>query len=247
MIFSIHNPPFLDRGIYKSSIQLTLFYSTQNFWISYLFTIYCGSWLTTKVLHCYQALSLQIPTQLFKGQIYSVSFGIVFLSDEFIRALRGIDYSTAFLVKVWFTMNPAKGLISGIICFVMLNSYILFLNERMAQVDVIDCYFDDRAQQNLQYRDAIWLTMVTFLTVGYGDYYPTTNLGRYMMIITVMGGQLYSALVIGMIHGQLMLTSEESGVLNIISNNRKEKNKRYISATLIYYILKMAGARNRHL
>lgn len=89
--------------------------------------------------------------------------------------------------------------------------------------------------------------MVTFLTVGYGDYYPTTNLGRYMMIITVMGGQLYSALVIGMIHGQLMLTSEESGVLNIISNNRKEKNKRYISATLIYYILKMAGARNRHL
>lgn len=32
------------------------------------------------------------------------------------------------------------------------------------------------------------------------------------MIITVMGGQLFSALVIGMIHSQLQLTSEEAGV-----------------------------------
>lgn len=47
----------------------------------------------------------------------------------------------------------------------------------------------------------MWLTIVTFLTVGYGDFYPTTNLGRYIMILTVMGGQLYSALVIGLIHG----------------------------------------------
>jgi potassium channel subfamily K len=59
----------------------------------------------------------------------------------------------------------------------------------------------------------VWLTLVTFLTVGYGDFYPTTNLGRYMMIFTAMGGQLSSAIVIGLIHGQLMLTSEESGVI----------------------------------
>lgn len=99
----------------------------------------------------------------------------------------------------------------------------------------------------LEYRDAVWLTIVTFLTVGYGDYYPSTNLGRYIMILTVMGGQLYIAVVIGLIHGQLMLSSEESGVLNIVSNNRKEKTKRKVAATIIYYLLKMAGIRNKNL
>lgn len=33
--------------------------------------------------------------------------------------------------------------------------------------------------------------------------------GRYITIITTIGGQLYAAIVIGMVHGQLMLTSEE--------------------------------------
>jgi hypothetical protein len=41
-----------------------------------------------------------------------------------------------------------------------------------------------------------------------------------------------------------MLTSEEAGVLNIIANNKKEKMKRYVAASLIYYVLKMAGHRH---
>jgi hypothetical protein len=42
-----------------------------------------------------------------------------------------------------------------------------------------------------------------------------------------------------------MLTSEESGVLNIISNNKKEKTKRMLAATLIYYLLKLSGIKNK--
>jgi hypothetical protein len=58
----------------------------------------------------------------------------------------------------------------------------------------------------------MWETIVTFMTVGYGDFYPLTYIGRYIQIMTAIGGQLYIALVVGLIHGQLMLTSEEAGV-----------------------------------
>ena len=57
--------------------------------------------------------------------------------------MRGIDYSSAFLIKVWLTMNPVKGLMIGIIFFLSMNSYILFLNERHASLDVIVCYEED--------------------------------------------------------------------------------------------------------
>ena len=71
--------------------------------------------------------------------------------------------------------------------------------------------------------------------------YPLSNAGRYMMVLAVIGGQIYFALIIGIVHGQITLTSEESGVLNIISNNKKEKSKKISAASLIYYLLLLAG------
>jgi hypothetical protein len=98
-------------------------------------------------------------------------------------------------------MNPIKGLFFGVAFIVFLNSYILLLNERSDSADLIGCCNElDRASAVTCYRDALWLTMVTFFTVGYGDFYPNTNLGRYVMIVTTMSGQLYSAFVIGLVH-----------------------------------------------
>jgi voltage-gated potassium channel len=72
--------------------------------------------------------------------------------------------------------------------------------ERGPTFNDIPCYNEDRLTSVQSYRDALWLVIITFLTVGYGDYYPTTNGGRYIAIITSMGGQLYSAIVIGLVH-----------------------------------------------
>ena len=60
------------------------------------------------------------------------------------RALRGIDYTTAFLVKVWLTINPFKGLISAVTMLILLNSYLVLLNERTNIIDVIPCFAADR-------------------------------------------------------------------------------------------------------
>ena len=54
--------------------------------------------------------------------------------------MRGMDYTNAFLVKVWLTINPVKGLFIGVLVFLTVNSYLLLLVERGVAISEFDCY-----------------------------------------------------------------------------------------------------------
>ena len=46
--------------------------------------------------------------------------------------------------------------------------------------------FEGAVDPELSWNDAIWWSIVTMTTVGYGDYFPTTAYGRYLVAIPVM-------------------------------------------------------------
>ena len=46
--------------------------------------------------------------------------------------------------------------------------------------------FEGAVEPELSWSDAIWWSIVTMTTVGYGDYFPTTVYGRYLVAIPVM-------------------------------------------------------------
>lgn len=49
------------------------------------------------------------------------------------------------------------------------------------------------------YFNSLWLVIITMTTVGYGDIYPQTNIGRFFGIVTCLIGMLLiSYLVVGM-------------------------------------------------
>ncbi len=47
-------------------------------------------------------------------------------------------------------------------------------------------HFEGAVRPELSWGDAIWWSIVTMSTVGYGDYFPTTAYGRYLVAIPMM-------------------------------------------------------------
>jgi len=46
------------------------------------------------------------------------------------------------------------------------------------------------------FSNALWLTIITMTTVGYGDYYPRTTFGRVIDVILVVWGTFIVSLMV---------------------------------------------------
>ena len=67
------------------------------------------------------------------------------------------------------------GIVVGL--FILFSSVVIYESERKAQPQNFDSF-----------GDAAWWSVVTLTTVGYGDMYPITNLGRAVAVITIVFG-----------------------------------------------------------
>ena len=80
---------------------------------------------------------------------------------------------------------------------VILSSFKnLFNDSRIPLIPLVICmilssslafYFIEGAhQKNLTYLDSVWWSVVTMTTVGYGDFFPQTTLGRFLVGVPTM-------------------------------------------------------------
>lgn len=57
--------------------------------------------------------------------------------------------------------------------------------------------------------DAFYFTLITAMTVGYGDIVPTTPLGRLISVVVALVGVIYVGLVVAIANRALALAVEE--------------------------------------
>ena len=62
------------------------------------------------------------------------------------------------------------------------------------------------------FENGIWNVAVTMTTLGYGDYYPVTHLGRFICCMTIFCGQFLESLTIGTLYSVASLSNDQKKV-----------------------------------
>jgi hypothetical protein len=107
---------------------------------------------------------------------------------------------------------------------------------------VLEGYIPDK-QKPINFNDAIWMVFIIITTVGFGDIYAVTNLGRVSNIITSLCGIFMVSLIIMSFEKKLRLTEYELKAYDLVNRlHSKEENNsliaKYTNIGLKYIIAK---------
>ena len=99
--------------------------------------------------------------------------------------------------------------------------------------------------ENASFRESMWLSAITFLTVGYGDLTPNTHCGRFIAVSTAMMGLCSTALLVAVIARRLEQTNSERYVHNFLVRVHFRNKFKSAAADVIKYAVKVFSLRKR--
>ncbi|CAD8127362.1 unnamed protein product [Paramecium sonneborni] len=128
-----------------------------------------------------------------------------FYSSQIGRLCRlySTDFDTHLIFKICMKDIPGYTLMGLFGAGMLLFGYSMEIAERAL-------LRDETSFTNYNVGQSLWVTLITIATVGYGDFYPTTDLGRISMAVCVFWGVSNTSLFTAMLYSMLQAeTSEE--------------------------------------
>ncbi|CAF3181434.1 unnamed protein product [Rotaria sp. Silwood2] len=91
----------------------------------------------------------------------------------------------------------------------------------------------------------MWLFIITFTTVGYGDFTPSTYCGRTIAAIIALIGVLSTALLISVLTQKLQMNRWEKYVHNFVLTIELSKKRKIQAANVIKFAFKVWGMKKK--
>jgi len=114
----------------------------------------------------------------------------------------GVKANIRFSIKCLFKMQPMLMIAFLLLATLPFIAFLLRITERP---------FNDISTMDLgTFSTALWCTAVTMATIGYGDYYPYTGLGRLICALTGAWGAVMFSVVVFVIQDGMDLSKRQN-------------------------------------
>nr|XP_046255348.1 intermediate conductance calcium-activated potassium channel protein 4 [Scatophagus argus] len=138
-----------------------------------------------------------------------------------IGSLNNINFTFRFVLKVLMNKYPGRTLLVFILFFWLTASWMLTLCERKTQ------------ESTGRMDTALWLIIITFLTVGYGDVSPKSTCGKAVCLFTGVMGVACTAMLVAVVTKKLALNKGEKHVHFFMLDIQVSKRIRHAAANVL--------------
>jgi len=210
----IHCPPGLDSTFEASVMNYSIEYSMDSFLSVFV------------LLRFYLCLRLIYLMSDYTSQ-----------RAEWVLHAHGLEVSSIFAVKAYIATKPLIAVGALFVLGTLFWSELLFLAEKPERKHVEMMCESSKVYHSTEHSDlndfgtCYWLTFVTTATVGYGEVYPKTNVGRAVAMLACILGNVYTGLLVLALQSNLKL------------NQVEEKASRYMVQRHLRHMLEKTAAR----
>lgn len=120
------------------------------------------------------------------------------------------------IIRSSLTIRPVQILSLTVVCNWVIVAYLILLSE--LRYNLVPTYSDNLSAV-LEYRDAVWLAPITFTTIGYGDFYPKSNFGRFFCIYLGLLGAMSTSMLIAILSENLTMNKRERMMYSTLNKN----------------------------
>ena len=166
-------------------------------------------------------------------RIYVVTKGVListyFMSDRATRvwAIYGVHNGYRYWVRAIFRENPF------IFCYINYFFYTIVFGYLFKAIEN-EANHGNLSTPYFTFQNSLWCSFITMTTVGYGDFFPKTFLGRLVGYWAAFVGVALESLVILTVQSGLRHTMTQlSAYLMIVSLGKKEKLKSLAGKMLV--------------
>jgi len=150
------------------------------------------------------------------------------------------EANTVFALKSVFKEKPYILLLSSLFTSIIILGLIIRTFERP--------YYYGWPTNQPGFQDysyiwnGMWLTAITMMTVGYGDYYPKTHMGRFVAVIACFLGVFIASLIIATLTVSTSFNVKEKKAHTILLRMNVKVEIKAKAKKLIYLMVKLTGS-----